>query len=113
MSPLLGELIVAALLPYLPLDIVGVVETRESLAGALAALSPDLLLLGLFDGEAKGVAQALLALLPTMRVLAVAANGGWAWLIESNAPPLFLPELSLQDLIDALAVRFNLPPPKG
>ncbi len=112
MSPLLGDLIVAALLPYLPLDIVGVVESRESLAGALAALSPDLLLLGLFDGETENIAQALLALLPTMRVLAVAANGGWACLTESDAPPLLLPGLSLQDLIDELAVRFNLPPPK-
>jgi hypothetical protein len=112
-SPLLGEMIVAVLLPHLPLDIVGLLETREGLTAALGTLSPDLLLLGLLVAEPETIAQSLLVLVPSMKVVALAADGRQAWLFETGLPPLTLPDLSVSDLVCAVVRRFSLPPPMG
>ncbi len=112
-SPLLGELMVAVLAPHLLLDVVGIVETRDALATAVGAWAPDLLLLGLRDDEDCSAARAMLAMRPGMRVLAVAATGGRAWLLECQTPTLSLPGLSMAALIAALTARFALQHLKG
>jgi DNA-binding NarL/FixJ family response regulator len=112
-SPLLGEMTLAVLLPYLPLEIIGILDTRQDLATALAQAAPDLLLLGLLENEHETIAGSLLLLWPSMKVLALAANGREAWLLETGQPALALPDLSVPGLIGALAARFNPPPPQG
>jgi hypothetical protein len=112
-SPLLGELLLATLLPHLSLDVIAILETREGLGASLGAWSPDLVLLGLLGGETDAAAQAVLALVPTAKILAVTANGAPAWLLEPHGPPLALSDLSAHEMVLEVAARFNIPPPKG
>jgi len=112
-SPLLGELIMAALLPHFPLDLVGILETREGLAASLNAWSPDLVLLGLQGVETEACAQPVLALLPSVKILVISANGEPALLLENGSLPLVLADLSVPLLIQTLVSRFNIPPPRG
>jgi hypothetical protein len=111
-SPLLSEMTLAVLLPYLPLEIIGILETRQDIATVLAHAAPDLLLLGLLENERETFAGSLL-LWPSMKVLALAANGQRAWLLETDQPPLALPDLSVPALISALVPRFHPSPPQG
>jgi hypothetical protein len=112
-SPLLSEMTLAVLLPYLPLEIIGILETRQDIATVLAHAAPDLLLLGLLENERETFAGSLLLMWPSMKVLALAANGQRAWLLETDQPPLALPDLSVPALISALVPRFHPSPPQG
>jgi hypothetical protein len=112
-SPLLGELLLAALLPHLSLDATATLETRESLAESLGAWSPDLVLIGLLGGESEMGAQAVLALLPTAKILAVTADGEPAWLLEAHRPPLPLAGLSANEMAQRVVERFGIPPSEG
>jgi hypothetical protein len=112
-SPLLSEMTLAVLLPYLPLEIIGILETRQDIATVLAHAAPDLLLLGLLENERETFAGSLLLMWPSMKVLALAANGQRAWLLETDQPPLALPDLSGPALISALVPRFHPSPPHG
>ncbi len=106
-SPLLGEMTLAVLLPYLPLEIIGILETRQDIATMLAQAAPDLLLLGLLENEPETVAESLLAMFPSMKVLAFAADARRAWLFETAQPPLSLPDLSVPALVGTLVSRFG------
>ncbi len=106
-SPLLGEMILAVLLPHLPLEIVGILAMRQDMAAMLAQAAPDLLLLGLLENEPETIADSLLAMCPSMKILALAANGREAWLFEAGQTPLALPDLSVPALVSALVSRFG------
>jgi hypothetical protein len=93
--------------------VIGTLETRECLAASLGAWSPDLVLLGLLGAETEVAALAVLALLPTARILAVTANGEPAWLLEAHRPPLALFDLSVSEMVQRVVQRFHLPPPEG
>ncbi len=108
-SPLLGELLLAVLLPHLNLGVIAILDTREG----LGVWSPDLILLGLLGAETEAAAQAVLASVPTARILVVTANGEPAWLLESHRPPLALFNLSAQEMVQRVGARFNIPPPEG
>lgn len=112
-SPLLADLVKAVLRPHLFLDVVEVLSTRDRLMERLQYLSPDLVLLGLLNGEDDTCAVPLLAALVSVRILVLAANGAQAWLYETGPHRTALPKLSSSDLIDALKISFDLSPPKG
>jgi hypothetical protein len=110
-SPLLGEMTLAVLLPYLPMEIIGILETRQDIATMLLQAAPDLLLLGLFENEREAIAGSLLLIVPSIKILALASDGRQAWLFETGQPPLALPDLSLPALVSAVVSRFG--PPQG
>ena len=112
-SPLLADLVKAVLQPHLLLDVVEVLPTRDRLMERLQGISPDLVLLGLLNGEDDACAIPLLAALLSVRILVLAANGAQAWLYETGPHRTALPKLSSSDLIEALKASFNLSPPKG
>ncbi len=99
--PLLRDLVVAVLPPQ-SLDVIAVLDTRAALAARLAALAPDLVLLGLRGTETDAVARPLLALRPRARVLVLAADARAAWLHQAAGPPAALPGLSAAALRAAL-----------
>lgn len=74
-SPLLADLVADALKTDAPVDIVEVLSRREYLPARLRELAPELLLLGLADGEGDHVATPLLPLSPTTRILTLAPDG--------------------------------------
>ncbi len=112
-APLLAELVIGVLAPYLRCDVVGVLDNREELAAHLAALAPDLVLLGLLAGETDASARALLAMLPTAKILALAPSGQHAWLHEMRPRRTTLADLSVTTLVTTLAARFRTAPPEG
>lgn len=105
-SPLLRELVTSVLQPHLLLDVIAVLETRERLAECLQELAPDLVLLGLSGGETDASACALLGVLPSAKILALAPNGEHAWLYEMREHCTALPDLSPPALIGLLTARF-------
>ena len=109
-SPLLRSLVVGALQPHFGIDIVDITETRDGLTARLAALAPDLVLLGLGPDEDDAAAIALLHAMPTARVLALAPDGARAWLHEMRPYRTILADLSVPALIQSLAQRHPMPP---
>ncbi len=112
-SPLLGEILLAALLPHLKLDVIATLETREGLAASLSAWSPDLVLVGLLGAETEAVALAMLAVVPTAKILAVTTSGEPVWLLEVDKPPQALSSLSISEMAKCVVARFDIPQPKG
>jgi chemotaxis response regulator CheB len=112
-SPLLADLVKAVLQPHLFLDVVEVLPIRHRLMERLQDVSPDLVLLGLLNGEDDTCAVPLLAALVSVRILVIAANGAAAWLYETGPLRTALPNLSSSDLIEALRASFDRSPPKG
>ena len=113
LAPLLADLIRDVLQPKFTLDIVGVLHTRESLPQSLRGLAPDLLLLGLKEGETDAIALPLLATLPSVAILVMAPNCQHAWLYEMRPHRSVLSDLSVEALAQALVSRFPADGPKG
>jgi chemotaxis response regulator CheB len=112
-SPLLADLVKSVLQPHLFLDVVEVLTTRDRLMERLHDIAPDLVLLGLLNGEDDACAVPLLAALLSVRILVLAANGAHAWLYEKGPHRTALPQLAASDLIDTLKASFDRSPPKG
>ena len=112
-SPLLRELVTSILQPHLPLEIIAVLETRERLAECLHEFAPDLVLLGLAGAESDASARALLGVLPSAKILALAPNGQHAWLYEMREHCTALPDLSPPALTGLLTARFGTITPRG
>jgi hypothetical protein len=102
LPPLLADLITSVLEPHLSLDVIGVMPTRERLAERLRELRPELVLLGLNDGEKDSCAQPLLKVLPSARILVLRKNGQDAWLYKMRPHRTVLMNVSLSSLIGAL-----------
>jgi chemotaxis response regulator CheB len=112
-SPLLADVLTAALQRRLALDVIDFLPTRERLVEQLQELAPDLVLLGLLDSETDASARPLLVALPTARFVVLAANGQQAWLYEMRPHRTALTNFSLPALTGALAARFKDTPPRG
>jgi chemotaxis response regulator CheB len=102
LSPLLRELVTSVLQPRFFVDVVEVLESREPVARRLRDLAPDLIWIGLLDGETDAVAVPLLAVLPSVRVLVLARNGADAWLHGPQGRRTVLSDLSVEALRAAL-----------
>lgn len=102
LSPFLRELVTSVLPSQISIDIVEVLESREHVAERLRELAPDLVLIGLLDGETDSIALPLLAALPSVRILVLARNGQHAWLHQSHGRRAALPNLSVQALRQAM-----------
>jgi chemotaxis response regulator CheB len=111
-SPLLANLLTDVLKPRLPLDLIGIVQNRATLAEALRASSPDLVVLGLIGTETDAVARPFFAVLPATVILVLSANGHCAWLHQRRRRRVVLAGLSVAALGDALVARFGRAPPK-
>jgi DNA-binding NarL/FixJ family response regulator len=112
-SPLLAELLTSVLQPYLPLHVIGVLQTRDHLAEHLCKASPDLVLLGLIGTETDACARPLLRTLPSAEILVIAPDGRHAWLHDMRPHRTALTDLSVPSLIRVLASRFDAPPSLG
>ncbi len=109
-SPLLAELVTGVLGPYLPLDVIGVLQSRNLLAEQLRTTAPDLVIMGLVGGETDACALPLLAALPSAAILVLEPTGKDAWLHEMLPHRTTLIDFSVPALIRELASRFNVTP---
>jgi hypothetical protein len=112
MSPLLADIVLDCLQPYLAIDLIGILKDREALAERLAESRPDLVLLGLVGVESDACARPLLALLPHARFLVLAPNGQHAWLHEMRPHRSAMRYFSKQRLLRTLASRYDFSAPQ-
>ncbi len=102
LSPFLRELVASVLAPEFPVDVVGALDTRENLAVRIREHAPDIVLLGLGEGEADAMDPLLLKASSLARILALTHNGQSAWLYESPGRRVALSDLSIASLKEAL-----------
>jgi DNA-binding NarL/FixJ family response regulator len=100
--PLLRTLIVDVLQPHVDIDVVGVLDSRDTLPDGLVGLAPDLVVLGLPGTEDDRSAVPLLRATPDAKVLAVTADGGGAWLYEMRPHRSAMASLSVSSLVRLL-----------
>ena len=82
MSPLFSDILVQQIGGHVDLDIVAKIDTRDRLEERLRAIGPDLVLIGLYHGEADEIAHSLLAAAPVAKVIAFSTDGRHAYVHE-------------------------------
>ena len=111
LSPLLADLVANVLRPHLRLDVIDVMRSREKLAEKLRELQPQLVLLGLENGEKDSCARPLLSVMPSSGlILVLEKSGQHAWLYRLRPHRTALVNLSMPSLIGALSARFKVSP---
>jgi hypothetical protein len=101
-SPLLGDIIRRVTEGRVSIDIVAVIESRDTMTERLRALAPELILIALDGGEDDSIAAALADALPGARVLALSHDAQHLWLRQPSRDRWALANPSLQDLIAAM-----------
>lgn len=101
-SPLLGDIIKTSLTDHFTLDVVARLANRAEIEKQLPLFSPDLIVIGLRDGETDTIGGTLLALVPLAKVVALSNDGRNAYVHEMRAHRLALTDVSPRALIDAI-----------
>jgi chemotaxis response regulator CheB len=101
-SPLLRDVIRRVTEGRVSIDVVAVIESRDSMTERLRALAPELILLALDGGEDDSIAAALADALPGARVLALSHDAEHLWLHQPGTDRWALSNPSLQVLIAAI-----------
>jgi len=105
--PLLGDIIKTSLAAHFTLDVVARLDSRAEIEQQLALFSPDLIIIGLLDGEADTIGRSLLAFVPLAKVIALSNDGRNAYVHEMRARRSVLTDVSLRTLIDAVLNRLR------
>lgn len=100
--PLLGDIIKTSLADHFPLDVVARLDSRTEIEQQLPQFTPDLIIIGLHDGEADTIGGTLLAVVPLAKVIALSSDGRNAYVHEMRAHRSVLTDVSLRALIDAI-----------
>jgi chemotaxis response regulator CheB len=102
MSRMLSDIITALVTDHAALDLVAEFDNRADAENRLSAIAPDLILIGLRDGEPDGIGRTLLALVPSAKVIAFSSDGRNGYLHEMRALRVEITDISPQGLIDAI-----------
>ena len=70
MAPMEGSIIPELINGYADVELVGSFATRADAEMALPEMVPDLVLIGLYEGETDRIADKLLGLVPSSKVIA-------------------------------------------
>jgi DNA-binding NarL/FixJ family response regulator len=92
------------------MEVVGVLETSDTLLEDARESRADVVILGLTDTELPGVCTELITAHPLMKVLAVAGDGRRVLLHELRPQTVSLGELSPEGLIDAVRTAVRAEP---
>ena len=101
-TPLLGDIISQVVAERAPIDIVARLDSRDQLELRLPALAPDLVLVGLREGEGGAIALSLRSAVPRARVVALSHDGHHAYLPAPRLHGTRLIDLSPTALIETL-----------
>lgn len=100
--PIIGD-IVASLLPVsATLHVIARFEDRTEVTDRLVALRPDLVMIGLQNGETDEIARVLLSLMRGAKVVAFSNDGRSAYVHEMRAHRKALVDVSPRALINAI-----------
>jgi chemotaxis response regulator CheB len=104
MSRILSDIITALVTDHAALDLVAEFDNRADAESRLSAIAPDLILVGLRDGEPDGIGRTFLALVPSAKVIAFSSDGRNGYLHEMPALRVEITDISPQGLIDAILI---------
>ena len=102
MLPLFRDLISGLIVGDTNLDVIEDFNSRDGLEEQLAAISPDLILIGLAKNEADEIGLPLARLLPNAKVIAFSSDGRHAFVHRLRPQRIALLEVSPQMLVDAI-----------
>jgi hypothetical protein len=114
--PLLSAIITETLSRRVDLQLLREIEERDALAERLAALSPDLAVIGLAPGESDQIGALLLSHVPQARIVLVASGADYTCLYEMRPHREvlfdFSPDTLLTALLGAGAPKVESAPPE-
>lgn len=100
--PLLSDIITEVVREDVRLNVVAQFSERDAFSQHLPALAPDLVLIGLRNGETDEIGASVANLIPTAKVLVLSSNGDCAYLHEVRGRRTVLQSFSLRHLLAAL-----------
>jgi hypothetical protein len=101
MSRLLTDIVTEVLSRRVDFELLADLATRDRLAEQLAALGPDIVIVGLFDGEIDEIGALILKTVPAARVLVITSDGRNAFMYEMRPHRSALPDFSLESMVAA------------
>jgi DNA-binding NarL/FixJ family response regulator len=101
-SPLFCDIVAQSLARRVPIEVTGLVNTRAGLEHRVMALAPDIILIGLAEGEGDAFVLSLAQLLPQAVVVAFSSDLRQAYACRKDCRPLLLEDASPDSLADAI-----------
>jgi DNA-binding NarL/FixJ family response regulator len=105
MSPLFRDLVTGLIAAYCNIDLVAEIDNRTAIEQQLQVLAPELVLIGLGDGEADEIGPALAGSVPNARVIAFSNDKRHAFVHQLHRRRRVLLDVSTRQLIDAALGR--------
>ena len=105
LPPFIIDIVTTLLTDKAALNIVARLDDRAEVQERLRALHPDLILMGLRNGENDNIARALLACLPSTTIIALSGDGRNAFLHEMRPHRRALRNISPRLLIRTVLAR--------
>jgi DNA-binding NarL/FixJ family response regulator len=102
MPPLLSDIVRELLSEKAGLHVVDQIGDREMLTERLPKLQPDLVVIGLGNGEGDDIGRFVLQVVPNAKALAISNNGRDAYLLEMRLHRSRLPDFSPENLLSAI-----------
>jgi DNA-binding NarL/FixJ family response regulator len=99
---LFGDIIKTSLAEHFTLDVVARLDSRTEIEKQLPFFSPDLIIVGLHDGETDEIGHTLLAFVPLAKVIVLSNDGRNAYVHEMRAHRSVLIDVSPGALVDAI-----------
>lgn len=101
-TPLAGDLISEVVAQLAPIDIVARLDSRDQLTLHLRTLGPDLVLIGLHQGEGDDIALFLRDALRRVKVIALSHDARHAYVHTPHRDRTVLTDMSPKALIEAI-----------
>ena len=102
MPPLLSDIVRELLSEKADLHVVDQIGDREMLTERLPKLQPDLVVIGLRNGEGDDIGRLVLQVVPNGKVLAISNNWRDAYLLEMRLHRSRLLDFSPENLLSAI-----------
>lgn len=102
MPPMFRDLIAGLMTAYRDLDVIEEFGTRDKLEELLAAVAPDLILIGLGKNKSDEIALPLARLHPNAKIIAFSSDGHRAFVYRMRPQRTVLLDVSPQMVIDTI-----------
>jgi DNA-binding NarL/FixJ family response regulator len=102
MPPLLSDLVASLVEDRATLSVIARLDTRLEIESRLPALGPDLILVGLRDGEGDDIAETVRALMPTATVIALSSDARNAYVHDVGIHRTVLSDVAPRALVEVI-----------
>jgi DNA-binding NarL/FixJ family response regulator len=103
MSTMLRDIVMQSVSHYATLEIVDELMAYDEAADRLSSVAPELILIGLHPDDRTDIAQELLTLVPTAKVIAFSSDVSRAYLLQMRPYRVAILDISPEKLGKAIA----------